>query len=129
METVALRLAYRPIRIGWCVRQGNWDDFHAVARIACAVWGGVCGPIIPIELPLADILVKKFAPDVLYRADIIDAKLQKFSDHYSFLRWPYLRQDLFQLGHSGYEPAIVDVLPAIEAIGRQPKETLAPLFA
>jgi hypothetical protein len=127
METIALRLAYRPLRIGWCVRHGNWDDFHTVARLACAVWGGTFGPIIPIESPLADTLVKKFALDVLYRADVADASLSRFSDRHSFLTWPYQHQDLFQLGHSGPEPAIVDVLPAIEALGREPKETLEPI--
>jgi hypothetical protein len=126
METVALRLAYRPLRIGWCVREGNWDDFHTVARLACAVWGGTFGPIIPIESPVADTLVTKFAVDVLYRADSTAPELSRFTDRYSFLNWPYLRQDLFQLGHSGLEPAVLDVLPAIEAIGRQPKGTLAP---
>jgi hypothetical protein len=129
METVALRLAYRPLRIGWCVRQGNWDDFHTVARLACAVWGGTFGPIIPVESPIADTLVGKFAVDVLYLADAVAPELSSFSGRYGFLNWPYLRQDLFQIGHAGREPAIVDVLPAIEALGREPKGKLAEFLA
>jgi hypothetical protein len=129
METVALRLAYRPLRIGWCVRQGNWDDFDTIVRLACAVWGGTFGPIIPVESEVADTLVTKFAVDVLYQAEPAAPELSRFTDRYNFLNWPYLRQNLFQLGHSGLQPAIVDVLPAIKAIGHQAKGTLEPFIS
>ena len=39
MTNLSLRLRYRPIRIGWCVREGNFDDIERAKYRLCQLIG------------------------------------------------------------------------------------------
>jgi len=51
MATNSIRIRYRPLRLGWCIREGNWDDLHKVLRCAHTLWGGVYNPILSLGDP------------------------------------------------------------------------------
>jgi len=67
METVSVRVFYRPVRIGWCLLSGDQQGLREAWRISHALWGGRFNPIIPVDQPnLADRLVKAFRVDVIW---------------------------------------------------------------
>jgi hypothetical protein len=49
MDTLNLRVRYRPVRFGWCVRNGNLEDYKKALEYTHTLWGGCYNPIIPIE--------------------------------------------------------------------------------
>lgn len=105
MATDSVRIRYRPIRLGWCVREGNWDDLHAVLRYANALWGGVYGPVLPVGAASeqSSKLVRLFEVDALFPA-AADPQLKTFVDQFPNLRWPPVHQSLFigGLGARGF---------------------------
>jgi hypothetical protein len=95
MGALALATRYRPLRLGWCVRNGNLEQFRKVLRLTHTLWGGRYNPVIPVDdTSLAKQLVRIFQLDVLYPAeedDMINVFIKKFS----FLPWPLLHKDLY----------------------------------
>lgn len=59
-------LEYRPIRIGWVVRNGDLKEFQMAARLSTCLWGGRFNPMIPTHnLDFARKLVRNFRVDLL----------------------------------------------------------------
>ena len=94
------------MRLGWCVREGNWDDLHSVLRGACALWGGVFNPILSIgDTDEATQLVRLYEVDALFPA-AEDPQLAAFIERFAHLRWPSLHRGLFVDGWRGRGRAI-----------------------
>ncbi len=92
MNTLSLRVRYRPVRIGWCIRSGNFDDLRKALRWTHIFWGGRYNPIIPIgeDTSTAEHLVRLYQVDILY--PISDDKgIQTFIQKFPYLTWgsPY----------------------------------------
>ena len=84
----SVRIRYRPVRLGWCVREGNWDDLRSVLRSAHPLWGGVFGPILSVgAADQAARLVGLYEVDALFPA-ADDPQLRAFVDRFPHLRWP-----------------------------------------
>ena len=89
MATTSLQVYYRPIRIGFLIRENNLNDLKYATSINCSIWGGVYNPLIPISNneKLVDNLIHLFKCDVLYpvcdQKDVIDV-----FNKYSWLKWP-----------------------------------------
>lgn len=49
MSTLNLHIQYRPIRIGWCVRANNFDDYNKALRFTHTLWGGRYNPLIVVD--------------------------------------------------------------------------------
>jgi hypothetical protein len=61
MNTLSIRLRYRPLRLGWCVLKGDMDAFRRAVRLSFTIWGGRYNPIIPVDdRKTAEALVKLF---------------------------------------------------------------------
>ena len=43
-----VRIEYRPLRIGFCVRNGNVSNLLVAAKINILLWEGIYNPIIPV---------------------------------------------------------------------------------
>ena len=105
VATESVRIRYRPLRLGWCVREGNWDDFRTVLRAAHTLWGGVFGPVLSIGDADANEAAARLAR--LYEVDALfpaaeDAQLKTFAaDSFPHLRWPSIHQSLFIQGSEG----------------------------
>ncbi len=46
--TLSVNVTYRPIRIGFCIRQDNIDDYKKALKLTHTLWGGRYNPIIPV---------------------------------------------------------------------------------
>lgn len=109
-------VSYRPVRFGWCVRHGHWDDLRRALRLTHTLWGGRFNPIIPIdELPLAEALVRLFRVDILY--PVADAnQLNDFTARFPWLPWPDFRKELFTPSASGPIAGFLDIYHVVRHI-------------
>ena len=97
MATDSVRIRYRPLRLGWCVRDGNWDDLRSALRCAHAFWGGASGPVLTIgagENDQAARLVRLYEMDAFFPVGD-DPQLKAFVDRFPHLRWPGIRRQHF----------------------------------
>lgn len=109
MSTLSLRVKYRPIRIGWCVREGNWDDIRRVLRLSHTLWGGRYNPLIPIDdIAFAKSLIEVFRVDALCPASNDDC-LRDFAKSFTHLPWPLFHAELFIEGSRGKMPTLLDI--------------------
>jgi hypothetical protein len=101
VATESVRIRYRPVRLGWCVRDGNWDDLRRVLRAAHTLWGGPFGPIVSIDnVDKADQLIRLYEVDALFPA-AEDPELKLFAQGFLHLRWPSIHESLFIEGSGG----------------------------
>ena len=109
MATLTLRLKYRPVRIGWCVRQDNMDDVRSVLLLSHTLWGGRYNPLIPIgDRDVAKRLVEAFRVDVLYPASR-DHDFNNFAKSFPYLPHPHFFQDIFMEGSNGKLATFLDI--------------------
>src|SRR6266478_522059 len=95
MATISIRIRYRPLRLGWCVREGNCADLRKVLRLAHTLWGGVFNPILSLGDPdRAAQLVRLYQVDALFPAEE-DAQLTTFAERFPHLRWPGVHKSVF----------------------------------
>lgn len=83
------------MRIGFCVRDGNFDDLRRALLLTHVLCGGRYNPLMPVERePLSSTLVRAFRVDVLFPvAD--DNGLRHFITKFPHLPWPDFEPDLF----------------------------------
>jgi hypothetical protein len=48
---MTLRVRYRPLRIGWCVRSDEFEGLGRVLRVTHTLWGGRFNPVLPVDDP------------------------------------------------------------------------------
>ena len=101
MSTLSLRVHYRPVRIGWCVQSGNWDQLGEALRLTHAFAGGKFNPIIPVDQPeLAAFLLDRFRVDVLFPVETVEP-VATFVKAHDYLMWPNVGDG--QLFHEKWE--------------------------
>ncbi len=69
MATTTLYIKYRPIRIGFLIRDSSTDDLIKAAQINTLLWGGIYNPVIPVSstnINFSKQLLDIFSVDVLY---------------------------------------------------------------
>ena len=69
MSTTSLSIKYRPIKIGFLIRDDNIDDLIKAAGINTLLWGGIYNPVIPVSPTNKDFpnqLLNLFSVDVLF---------------------------------------------------------------
>lgn len=116
MNTIDVRVRYRPIRIGWCIRNNNLDDYEKALKITHTLWGGKLNPIIPIgNLDLAKQLVDLFRVDALFPVSETP-EISDFIKLFPYLPWPLLRNDIFVQGFHGKESAFLDIYQTIRLL-------------
>lgn len=87
MASINLSTKYRPVKIGFLVREGSIEDLVKAAGINTLLWGGIYNPIIPVltDSKYAEQLMNLFSVDVLFpvsHTKEIDDLIKK----YPFLR-------------------------------------------
>jgi hypothetical protein len=102
MGILHVHVAYRPFRIGWCVRHGHFEDFEQALRLSHTLWGGRNNPVIVIDDPLAAGLVNAFRLDTLYPISADDL-VQAFVGRFPHLRWPGIGSGLFEGGFTSFQ--------------------------
>jgi len=89
--------SYRPVRIGFLVREGSINDLVTTAGINTLLCGGVYNPIIPVfaNTRFSERLVSLFNVDILYAVSHTP-QIDEFIGKYSYLRSPlFHNEDLF----------------------------------
>jgi hypothetical protein len=90
MATINLSVKYRPVRIGFLVRDQVIDDVVKAAGLSTLLCGGIRNPIIPVgtNRSAADYLIQLFSVDVLVAVSQ-SAEIKALMDANPFLRSPH----------------------------------------
>lgn len=95
MGPINLRVRYRPVRIGWCIKTDDLTEFREAARLSHAFCGGRFNPIIPVgDEAAAKRLIKAFQVDCLHCISQTSEGEQLLKDH-QHLEWPHSYKELF----------------------------------
>jgi AIG2-like family len=110
MGPINLRVRYRPIRLGWCVKQGDLEEVRKALRLTHTFWGGRFNPIIPLGDPeLARQLIKTFRVDCLYCLSE-SPEGTAILNEFDYLPWPTFNKELFvDVGNGQRQAAFLDV--------------------
>lgn len=88
MATTVMSVKYRPIKVGFLVRDKNVEDLVKAAGINTLLWGGIYNPIIPVSednIDFCNQLLKLFSVDVLFAVSHTP-EINKFINDNLFLR-------------------------------------------
>lgn len=107
MTNLSLTMHYRPVRVGWCVRHGNWEDLRSALRLTHIFWGGKFNPIIPVGTVDAKHLATQFRVDVLFPINE-SPEATEFTKGFKAVAWPLLRDELFD-GINNGAPNFLDI--------------------
>jgi hypothetical protein len=117
MATISLQVNYRPLRIAFLVRDGNFDDLISAARLNTALWGGIYNAIVPVggDPDLPDRLIRLFQADVLHPVSN-EPQVQAVFERYPWLAWPERPKDSGLAGRENGNEYLdtLDVMSAIE---------------
>lgn len=107
---MTLQVRYRPVRIGWCVQEGNLEQLRMAWRLTHTLWGGRYNPVVPLgDMRLARYLVKTFQVDCLYPLSADSAEAKALVSEFEYLMWPDFQQTLFEDGFNGKVAAFLDI--------------------
>lgn len=117
MNTQSVTVRYRPIRIGWCIRSGDFAAMREALRLTFTMWGGRYNPLIPVDdFEFASSLVRLFRVDVLWPISK-DEEVKNFIDRFPHLSNPFFTKELFVSdGYGNRDPRIVDIYHPIRRL-------------
>jgi len=121
------RIRYRPVRIGWCVRDDNFEDVGRAIRWTHCLWGGRFNPIIPVnDVQLATALVQLYRIDLLF-AVADETAVKAFIEKFPWLRWPNLHNGLFTQDFDGTGVCnFVDIYHTVRKIAEENENRKRP---
>jgi hypothetical protein len=96
MPSVTLNTRYRPVRIGFCVRNNDLESVLTATDLAHTIWGGRFCPIVPCDDPkhAAD-LIDSFGVDTLYAVKKGDEQIDRVIQRYPAIPWPTIERGFF----------------------------------
>lgn len=116
MASTNLIVNYRPLKIGFCVRENNLSDVIRAIELNSILWGGIYNPIIPVGIntDIASTLMKFFQVDLLYLITET-AEINEFINKYPHLEWPNRYEGkLFYQEDQGVSLAALDISHIID---------------
>ncbi len=117
MNTLSVTVRYRPIRIGWCIRAGDFEAMREALKLTFTMWGGRYNPLIPVDdFDFASSLIRLFRVDVLWPVSKDDV-VNKFIERFPHLPNPFFHEELFvPYENSKRGPQIVDIYHPIRRL-------------
>jgi len=101
METLSLKIKYRPLKIGWCLPTGDFAGLREAFRLTHTMWGGRFNPIIPVkDFDYGKQLVALFRVDVLIPVSK-DENVMAFIEKFPYLPNPFFPPELHIRESSG----------------------------
>ena len=98
MGTLGVTVRYRPVRVGWCIRDGDKEALRRALSLTHALWGGNFNPIIPVDdANLAEDLVRLYRVDALWPVTS-DQVITDFIARFKHLPNPFYHNQIF-FGH------------------------------
>src|SRR6202171_223116 len=96
MSTLVYKAKWRPVRIGWCVRNGDVNGLMQAFRLNHCLWGGRFNPVIIVDdEPFARRMIDLFHVDALLAVGA-DERCDKFAKSVKHLPWPFFNKELFK---------------------------------
>jgi hypothetical protein len=94
-DTARVDVSYRPLRIGWAVRDGDLPAIRQAVRYSNALWGGRFDPILVVDRDEeARQLVELFRLDVI--CPVGNSKeVKDFAERFPHLLWPFYGDSIF----------------------------------
>jgi transcription elongation factor Elf1 len=126
---INVRLAVRPVRVGFVVGHGDFDALWRAVRFNTCLWGGYFNPIVPVrpadllsdeergffDPPLADYLVRIFEVDLLERLSE-DESCNAFVEARGHLKRPHGPGLVYDEGTPNQHLSLLDVQPVLRAL-------------
>jgi len=109
MSTLVYNVKFRPVRVGWCISNGDFVALTKAFRLSHCLWGGRFNPVIVIddEAP-ARHLIELFHVDILIPVGE-DERCRAFAKTITHLPDPLFREELFGKGWSSGRCVLLDV--------------------
>jgi len=103
MATSTFSIKYRPIKIGFLVREGKIEDIVKACELNTLLWGGVYNPLIPVseDVDFAKQLIRLFNVDILFAVSNTP-EIEALLKEYEYLKSPHYfnREILYKDWHS-----------------------------
>jgi hypothetical protein len=123
MDTLRVDICYRPLRIGWAIKSGDFDAFRKAVRYSCALWGGRFNPILFVDHENeSSRIIDLFRVDVIIPVGDSD-EVKAFSKKYPYLINPFFHNSIFVKGSEHYHPYshILDIHNALAYLRDKPE--------
>lgn len=120
MNQLSIRAGYRPLRIGWCLQNDDFDSLRKAIRLSCTLWGGSYNPVVLVdsEADTIESTISAYKLDALYGMTE-DKPVTDLLKRYSHLSWPILFQDGLFDGEG--RPLLVDVTNPVRTLTEELK--------
>ena len=113
MDTVRVNIAYRPLRICWAIRTGDFNAFREAVRINHALWGGRFNPIVIVDRASeAQSLVEAFRADIIHPVGTSE-EVKAFAATYKHLISPFFKEGVFVGEKQDARAQVLDVQNAM----------------
>jgi len=123
VDTIRVKICYRPLRFGWAIRANDITAFQQAVRLSYALWGGRFNPILIID---NETDTKRLID--LFRLDCIwpigeSSEVQDFPKKFPYLINPFHFNDTLFVGgaHERKHALALDVINALEHIRDKPE--------
>lgn len=117
MDTLRVNICYRPLRVAWAIRRGDFESLRKVIRISHTLWGGRFNPIVTIDdAEPAKRLIEAFRADVIWPMGDGD-ELTRFPQQFPHLINPFLVKSLVvDHGEDNRRAQLLDIHSALLAM-------------
>lgn len=113
MDTLRVNIAYRPLRICWAIKDGDFDAFREAVRTNHAIWGGRFNPIVIVDRASeARSIVEAFRADLILPLGQSE-EVKSFVTGYEHLISPFFRDGIFTGQESDAHAQVLDVQNAM----------------
>ena len=113
MDTVRVNIAYRPLRICWLIKAGDFVAFREAVRMNCALWGGSFNPIVVIDnAGEARALVEAFRADLVQPLGESE-EVKAFAASFKHLNSPFMNDGIFIGQQQDARAEVLDVQNAM----------------
>jgi hypothetical protein len=122
MDTIRVDISYRPLRIGWAIREGDLDAFRTAVRLSYTFWGGRYNPIIPVDREEeAKRLVDIFRVDMICEIGNTN-EVKSFPAKFPHLITPFFPNALIVEGlHGRKHGRVLDIHNAVAHLADSPE--------
>ena len=123
MATLRLDICYRPLRIGWIIKSGDFAAFRKVIKYTNALWGGKFNPIILVDRKDEySKLIDLFRVDMIIPVGDCD-NFKDFLKIYPYLIKPFFQDSIFIKGDGYSHPGsnVLDINNALIYLRDKPE--------
>lgn len=120
MDTVRVKIRYRPLRICWAIGAGDIGSFRRAVELSYTMWGGRYNPIVVADqVAEADNIVKAFRADLILPVGDA-ASARAFPARFPYLINPFFHEDLFLGTGEDARAQLLDVHNAVVELSETP---------